>query len=93
MIPVTGFSPSVDPTTPGVLIDVENLIPTNRGMRAALAGEPISPAVPEPVISAFNQKLPDESGRTFACTASSSGGIVLSPEDSAYPGISCLAFR
>jgi hypothetical protein len=65
MIPISGFAPSVDPTTDGVSIDVTNLLPTNRGMRAALAGEAISPAAPETLLSAFSEKMLSGSARTF----------------------------
>lgn len=34
-IPLLGFTPNVDPTTPGAVLDCTNMIPTLRGMRAA----------------------------------------------------------
>lgn len=35
MIPVTGFSPDADPTTPGVVVDCLAMLPTLRGMAGA----------------------------------------------------------
>ncbi len=35
MIELIGFSPDVEPTTPGAIMDCQNLIPDPRGMRAA----------------------------------------------------------
>jgi hypothetical protein len=37
MIPITGFAPDSDPTTPGVVTDCSNIIPTIRGLQAAPA--------------------------------------------------------
>jgi uncharacterized protein YfiM (DUF2279 family) len=38
MIPFSSFSPDIDPTTPGVITDCENLIPTLRGYAGAPSG-------------------------------------------------------
>jgi hypothetical protein len=35
MVPIQQFAPSADPTTPGTLIDCDNIIPTERGWRSA----------------------------------------------------------
>jgi hypothetical protein len=35
MIPLTGFAPDLDPTTPGVLTECSNLVPTLKGMAGA----------------------------------------------------------
>ena len=35
MIPITGFAPDLDPSTPGVLTDCTNVIPTLKGMAGA----------------------------------------------------------
>jgi hypothetical protein len=35
MIPLTGFSPDLDPTAPGVIAECDNLIPTLKGMAGA----------------------------------------------------------
>lgn len=35
MTPLLGFSPDVEPTTPGAIMECQNLIPDPRGMRAA----------------------------------------------------------
>ena len=34
-IPLLGFAPDADPTTPGVIVDCERMIPTRRGMEVA----------------------------------------------------------
>jgi hypothetical protein len=38
MIPLLGFTPDLDPTTPGAMFEVENMIPTRNGMALAKAG-------------------------------------------------------
>jgi hypothetical protein len=35
MIPLTGFAPDLDPTTPGVIVECSNLVPTLKGMAGA----------------------------------------------------------
>lgn len=35
MIPLLGFSPDVEPTTPGAMLDVTNIVPYESGMKAA----------------------------------------------------------
>lgn len=37
MIPLLGFSPDLEPTTPGVILDCDNLIPYESGMKAAFS--------------------------------------------------------
>lgn len=35
LVPLNNFAPDLDPTTPGILVDCENLVPTLKGWRAA----------------------------------------------------------
>lgn len=35
LVPLIGFSPDVDPTTPGAMLECADMVPTLRGMRAA----------------------------------------------------------
>jgi hypothetical protein len=37
MIPLLGFMPDADPTTPGILVDCENVVPTDNGVAGAPA--------------------------------------------------------
>lgn len=36
-MPLAGFAPDLDPTTPGVLVECDNLVPTLKGMAGALS--------------------------------------------------------
>lgn len=69
MIPLAGFLPDIDPTTPGVITSVTNLVPTQRGY----AGAPTMQAASMPVLSAtcvgaaLATKL-DATTRLFAAT-------------------------
>jgi hypothetical protein len=38
MIPFTGFAPDIDPTTPGIITDCANLVPTLRGYKGGYSG-------------------------------------------------------
>lgn len=69
-IPFYGFSPNVDPTTPGAVLDCVNMIPTLRGMRSApslvLVG---NPAFPTPVTGGATCELLNGNYRTIVGTA------------------------
>lgn len=69
-IPFTGFSPNLDPTTPGVILDCANMIPTIRGMKAAPSPTPYgNPAFPSQVMGAATCELLTGEYRTFVGTA------------------------
>ncbi|KVM70123.1 hypothetical protein WJ60_09815 [Burkholderia ubonensis] len=69
-IPFRGFTPSVDPTTPGAVLDCKNMVPTLRGMRAASTPSPISTdPFPDPVTGAATCELLSGSYRTIVGTA------------------------
>lgn len=92
-IPTRGFTPSVDPTTPGAILDCANMVPTVRGMKAAPAPSPFgNPAFPAPVTGAATCELLSGSYRTFAGTATdlyevvSSVNNVVSQVPGAYTG-------
>lgn len=68
--PFKGFTPSVDPTTPGALLNCQNLVPTVRGMRSASSPSPFgNPAFPAVVTGAASCELLTGAYRTFAGTA------------------------
>jgi len=70
MIPVRGFTPSVDPSTPGAILDCMNMVPTIRGMKAAPAPLPFgNPAFPSTVTGAATCELLNGTFRTFCGTA------------------------
>lgn len=68
-VPFRGFTPNVDPTTPGAILDCQNLIPTLRGMKAAAAPTPFgNPVFPATVTGAATCELLTGGYRTFAGT-------------------------
>lgn len=61
-----GFTPSVDPTTPGAILDCSMMVPTLRGMRGARSPVPFgNPALPNPCTGAATCELLDGGYRTF----------------------------
>lgn len=68
-VPLTGFAPDLDPTTPGVLTDCDSIVPTTSGLAAAMslanAGLPALADVPT---GAYATQLLDGSKRMFAAT-------------------------
>lgn len=65
-----GFSPDVDPTTPGVMLDVANLVPDESGMKGAPS--PVNatgaPVLAAPCIGAAVITKLDDTRRIFAGT-------------------------
>ncbi|WP_321944532.1 hypothetical protein [Burkholderia cenocepacia] len=69
-IKFTGFAPSVDPTTPGAVLDCKNMVPTLRGMRSAPTPLPISTAAfPDTVTGGATCELLSGAYRTIVGTA------------------------
>ncbi|HGL4258710.1 TPA: hypothetical protein ACKE3D_002396 [Burkholderia dolosa] len=69
-IPFRGFTPSVDPTTPGAIVDCTNMVPTLRGMRAAPTPSPISTdPFPDAVTGGATCELLSGSYRTIIGTS------------------------
>jgi hypothetical protein len=69
-VPFSGFTPNVDPTTPGAILACSNMIPTIRGMKAAPSPTPYgNPAFPTRVMGAATCELLTGAYRTFAGTA------------------------
>lgn len=69
-IPFFGFSPNVDPTTPGAVMDCANMLPTLRGM--ASAPGPLAfgnPALPARVTGGATSELLNGNYRTILGTA------------------------
>ena len=69
MIPLTGFAPDLDPTTPGVITECSNLVPTLKGM--AGAATPLDAgvdALPSDCRGAAVLSLLNNSRRVFAGT-------------------------
>lgn len=68
-IPFFGFSPNVDPTTPGAVLDCQNMIPTLRGMRSAPSPLPFgNPAFPATVRGGATCELLNGNFRTIIGT-------------------------
>ena len=68
-IPITGFAPDADPTTPGVLTQCANLVPTSRGMRCGASGVATAQgALADPVRGAFLARQLNGTNRFFAAT-------------------------
>lgn len=69
MVPFTNFAPDLDPTTPGVITNATNIIPTLRGFVGGTSGADVGmAALAAAALSAsVNIKL-DGSIRTFAAT-------------------------
>lgn len=69
MTPFTSFAPDLDPTTPGVITDATNLIPTLRGYVGGPSGAEVGmAALSAAAISAAVVTKLDGSTRTFAGT-------------------------
>lgn len=70
MIKYVGFQPDVDPTTPGVITDCTDVIPTLRGMKARPSGiATLLPAIASTVLGAAVVVKLDNSSRMFAGTS------------------------
>ena len=70
MIDITGFAPGLDPTTPGVVTDCTNMIPSTNGMKAMGLGDNVGiSALASTCYGAACITKIDESNRTFAGTA------------------------
>lgn len=69
-VPLLGFAPDADPTTPGILVDCSNVIPTQRGLKAAPSAfdQGISALASECLGAALLRKL-DNTARLIAGTA------------------------
>jgi hypothetical protein len=69
-IPFGGFSPDLDPTTPGVILACEMLVPTLIGMKGAAAPVPAQglPPAPDVVTGAATVVLLAGTARAFAGT-------------------------
>lgn len=67
---LAGFSPDLDPETPGILVDCDAIVPTLQGLAAAnsLAPTGIAALAATP-LSAFTTQLLDGTRRMFAATA------------------------
>lgn len=87
-----GFAPDADPTTPGVMLDVVNMVPDESGMKGAPS--PINatgvPALSGPCLGVAVVTKLDESRRIFAGTAGElfelSGGAWVDRSAFAYGG-------
>jgi hypothetical protein len=69
-IPLKGFAPDREPTTPGILLDAQDYLPTSKGLeaRSTLVNTTLEPVSGSVVGSATLFKL-DGLSRTFAATA------------------------
>jgi hypothetical protein len=90
-IPFRGFTPSVDPTTPGAVLDCVNMVPTLRGMKAAPSPSPIGAApFPVAVTGAATAELLSGAYRTIVGTSNKLYEVVGSAQNdvsgAAYTG-------
>lgn len=69
MTPLSGFSPDLDPVTPGIITDCASLVPTLRGMAAEKSLEVISAALPATCIGLASVLRQDGQVRQFAGTS------------------------
>ena len=70
MEPLIGYAPDLDPTTPGIITDCTNLIPTLKGMRGGYSGADVGlDALAAATISAAVVVKLDASQRLIAGTA------------------------
>lgn len=70
MTPIIGFAPGLDPTTPGVVTDCYQMIPTAKGMKACGSGDNVGvDPLPAACYGAATITKIDNSSRTFAGTA------------------------
>jgi len=64
---LTGFSPDLDPTADGAVVDLDGLVPTSKGLTAALGSQNAGlPALTSTPSVAFVAQLLDGSRRIFA---------------------------
>jgi hypothetical protein len=69
MTPLTGFSPDLDPATPGVITDCSNLVPTLRGVAAEKTAVVISDPLPSTCIGFATVIRQDGTLREFGGTS------------------------
>ncbi len=92
MIPITGFAPDADSTTPGILTDCSNLVPTLRGMSGAPTPLDANlPALPSECRGAAVMARLDKLSRVFVGTQTalyelSSTSLVNQSRPSGYAG-------
>ena len=80
LIPISGFAPDIDPTSPGVLVDVVDYIPTMKGYGAAPSNASAGfDALAAACIGASLVQLLDGTTRLFAATAAAIYEAVTSP--------------
>jgi hypothetical protein len=77
-----GFTPSIDPTSPGAVLDCINMTPTLRGMKSAPAPTPFgNPPFSETVLGAATCELLNGTYRTFAAVSDKIYEIVGNEND------------
>jgi len=68
-VPLTGFMPDLDPTTPGAIMDGDAFVPTQKGISAANTPTPIPiAALAATPTGAYATSLLDGTKRLFAST-------------------------
>lgn len=83
-IPFTGFTPSVDPTTPGAVLDCRNMVPTLRGMKAAPSALSVGAApFPSAVTGGAVTELLSGTYRTIVGTATKLYELIGTAENDA----------
>lgn len=67
--PFRGFAPDLDPATPGIFLDTQNLAPTAKGFEPFETPVPAYPALDNPVRGAYLARYLDGSTRIIAGTS------------------------
>lgn len=69
MIPLAGFAPDIDPTTPGIFTDCVNIVPSEAGFAGALSPAPVgAAALAAPCVGAAAVSKLDATRRVIAGT-------------------------
>lgn len=97
-VPLNGFAPDLDPTTPGVVADCDAIVPTINGLAAAPSlAATAQAALAAPPTATYATTLLDGSKRLFACTnaaiyEASGGGWTDRSRAGGYTGTQRLRF-
>lgn len=67
-IRLMGFAPDLDPTSPGVMVDCDNLYPSTKGFRPLESLQQFYPALADPCLGAFYTRYLDGTSRLIAGT-------------------------
>lgn len=91
MIPFIGYAPDVDPTTPGVMTNCANIVPSSKGFKAAPTTVSVGlPVLPAACYGAALLRKLDDTTRFFAGSASNlyeAGSATWTPRTGTVSGL------